>query len=92
MTLAAHTPLDPMSTTAWVVVAVVGVALSAQFSGLETGTYCLNRVRLHIRARSGRGGGAILLALFERPNRLLAALLIGTNLASYAASLALAIR
>lgn len=73
----------------WAALVVVGVAGSALWSGMETGVYGLNAVRLHVHARRARGGRAsrrarILHAEMEPMNRLLAALLIGNNITNYA--------
>ncbi|HYV50920.1 MAG TPA: DUF21 domain-containing protein, partial [Dongiaceae bacterium] len=61
---------------------VVVLASSALFSGLETGVVSLNRVRLRARARRGDAKASELLRLLERPERLLAAFLIGNTLAN----------
>jgi len=58
------------------------LASSALFSGLETGVVSLNRVRLRARARRGDAKASELLRLLERPERLLAAFLIGNTLAN----------
>ncbi|MDH3582623.1 MAG: CNNM domain-containing protein [Phycisphaerae bacterium] len=82
-----------MSTTvaiAWLVAAVLGVVGSALFSGLETGVYTVNRVRLHMLAHAPRSTATTLLNLVNHPNNLLGTLLIGNNLANYVASLAIA--
>ena len=65
---------------------IVGLAGSALFSGIETGVYSLNRVRLHVFAHAQRAGAATLEALLRRPNRLLAALLVGNNIVNYMVS------
>ncbi len=72
---------------AWSLVALVGVIGSAVFSGLETGVYRLNRVRLHLLAHRGQGNAQVLDRLVAKPNRLLGTLLIGNNIANYASSL-----
>lgn len=72
----------------WAGVAMVGVGFSALFSGMETGVYGVNAVRLNVVARRvapgpGRRRAALLLREIERPDRVLATLLIGNNLANY---------
>ena len=57
------------------------VAVTGLFEGLETGVVSLNRVRLRARARRGDDRAKELLRLLERPERLLAAFLIGNTLA-----------
>ncbi|MDX1564240.1 MAG: CNNM domain-containing protein [Phycisphaeraceae bacterium] len=75
----------------WYGAAAAGMAGSALFSGLETGIYTLNRVRLHVRAHTAGSRAAVLLRMTARPNRLLGTLLVGNNLANYLASYAVAI-
>lgn len=60
-----------------------GLLLSALFSGLETGVYTLNRVRLIVRADRGERAARRLLAEMNEPDRLLSTLLIGNNMANY---------
>lgn len=79
-----------MSVVAPIVVAAVGVAASAVCSGLETGLYVVNRVRLAVRAGREEPGAARLERELERPERLLATLLIANNTANYAGSLGVA--
>jgi len=72
-------------TIAWLAVAFVGVALSALYSGLETGVYCFNRIRLAARAADAprRSGARLLLREAQHMDRTLATLLIGNNVANY---------
>lgn len=70
--------------------AFAGLAFSALFSGVETGVYTLNRVRLTVRAGRGDPKAAILRNEMQNPNRLLSTLLIGNNLANYAGSYGIA--
>ena len=70
--------------------ALVAILLSALFSGLETGIYTLNRVRLAVRAAHGDRAAVRIRREIEHPNRTLSMLLIGTNTASYLASFSLA--
>lgn len=80
--------MTPPEAWLWVMIALLGVVLSALFSGMETGVYGLNAVRLHILVRRGhasrRGKQARLLANeIEHQDRLLVTLLIGNNVANY---------
>ncbi len=70
-------------------IAIVGVVSSGLFSGLETGIYSLNRVRLHLLTHQGNWRALILSRLLENPNALLASLLIGTNVATYVTTAAI---
>jgi len=79
----------------WLLLAGAGVLLSALFSGMETGVYGVNMVRLHVRAGRGddakaRRRTAALLAELSKQDRLLATLLIGTNVSNYLAAIGFA--
>ncbi|MFQ5807296.1 MAG: CNNM domain-containing protein [Phycisphaerae bacterium] len=69
-----------------VIGAIVAVTLSAFFSGTETGIYCLNRVRLNVRAGQNETGARRLTSLLERPQDLVITTLLGTNVADYLAT------
>ena len=66
-----------------VLVFLLGVRLSAFFSGTETGYYRLSLPRLMIDAQAGERRAARLLWFAERPARFMATTLIGNNLANY---------
>ena len=68
--------------TFWSVLAVIGIAASALYSGLETGAYSLNRVRLQIRDHNREPAARTLRKLMANPTLLLSTLLIGNNLAN----------
>lgn len=59
------------------------------FSGVEIGTYCLNRVRLRVRNQRGDPAARRLVGLLERPERLVITALIGTNVVDYLATVIL---
>lgn len=64
------------------------LALSAFFSGSETGLMTLNRYRLKTRARAGDRGARMAASLLERPDRLIGLILLLNNIAqALAASL-----
>ena len=65
----------------WVAALVVCVALDSLFCGMESGVYALNKIRLDLQADLGKSSAAWLQKSFDRFDRLLATLLIGTNLA-----------
>jgi putative hemolysin len=64
-----------------VLLVLVGLVLSAVFSGSETGLYSLSRSRLDVEARGGVRGAALLRSLSERRATVLITLLIGNNVA-----------
>jgi CBS domain containing-hemolysin-like protein len=74
----------------WIGVALLGLALSSLFSGMETGVYCVNRLRLRVRADRGDAGARLLQHEIENQQRVLSTLLIGNNIANYMGSLGVA--
>ena len=66
-----------------------GLALSAFFSGAETGFYRVQRLRLVLDGMSGNWLASGLLALANRPSLYVATTLIGNNVANYMTSLAI---
>jgi len=70
-------------TILWSAAVVLGFIGSALFSGLETGAYRLNRVRLQNLAHQGHPAARTLLRLLRQPTILLSTLLIGNNLMNY---------
>ncbi|MCH2135946.1 MAG: CNNM domain-containing protein [Phycisphaerales bacterium] len=64
------------------IAALVGIVLSALFSGMETGLYTMGRVRLSLRRAEGDRAAQRLGALLDNPARMLATVLLGTNIAS----------
>ena len=74
----------------WIVLMLlVGVFLSAFFSGSETGFYRVTRVRLVIKALRGDRISRGLLWLTNNPALFVATTLIGNNVANYVTSLAI---
>ena len=67
---------------------LVGLLLSAFFSGSETGFYRASRVRLSIEALAGSRTSRVLLWLAHQPTLFVATTLVGNNLANYMTSLA----
>jgi putative hemolysin len=68
---------------------LVGVFLSAFFSGSETGFYRATRIRLVLDALGGDWVSRTLLWLTNRPSLFVATTLVGNNLANYVTSLAI---
>lgn len=66
---------------------IVGLMLSAFFSGSETGFYRATRVRLAIEALAGNWSSRVLLWLARQPTLFVATMLVGNNLANYLTSL-----
>ena len=69
-----------------IAVTLLGLVLSALYSGLETGLYTINKIRLDVRASDGLASAKRLLTLVNQPTRMLAVLLVCNNVASYVAS------
>ena len=65
---------------------LVGFVLSAFFSGVETGSYSLNRIRLLHDVREKERSALRLEALLAYPHRFIFTMLIGNNLAIYLVS------
>ncbi|MEM9658841.1 MAG: CNNM domain-containing protein [Planctomycetota bacterium] len=66
----------------------LGLALSAFFSGSETGFYRMSRLRMVIDAVSGDRVARIILVLANQPALFVATTLVGNNIANYLTSLA----
>lgn len=75
----------------WLGTLFVGFILSALYSGIETGVYSINRVRLEILAGQGHPAALRLRRLLGTPNVVLSTLLIGNNLANYMGTASLAV-
>ncbi|MDP6478736.1 MAG: CNNM domain-containing protein [Phycisphaerales bacterium] len=68
--------------TLLILAAIAGTGISAIFSGMEIGLYTLNRVRLELRIVESDVAARILRRLLDRPSRMLAIILVGTNAAN----------
>ncbi len=67
---------------------LLALAASAVFSGFETGSYTVNRIRLELRAKDPRDRLASRLsALLAKPDELLCVFLVGNNLANALAAM-----
>ncbi|NOX55176.1 MAG: DUF21 domain-containing protein [Planctomycetes bacterium] len=86
-----------MGTIAWldfigaVALFLLGLRLSAFFSGAETGFYRVSFVRLNIEAHRGDRAAARVLRFARNPPYFLATTLIGNNLANYLTTVAIGI-
>ncbi len=75
----------------WSLLMLVGFAGSALYSGMETGAYSLNRIRLHVLKHKHNRAAIALHGLLERPAVLLTTLLIGNNVTNYLGTAALGV-
>ncbi len=75
----------------WTVVMLLGFLGSALFSGMETGAYRLNRVRLYVYSSQGRSSAKSLERIVAKPASLIGTLLIGNNLCNYAGTAGLGV-
>ena len=69
-----------------IAITVIGVLMSALYSGLETGLYTINKIRLDVRASTGWASAKRIRHLVDRPSRMLAVLLVCNNVANFLAS------
>lgn len=65
-----------------VIFVVILMAISALFSGAETGVMAINRYKLEHAARKGSKSAQLLQKLLTRPDRLLGVIIIGNQLAN----------
>ncbi len=70
---------------------LLGLSLSAFYSGCETGFYRITRVRLAIEALAGNWNAKALLWLANQPTVFVGTTLVGNNLANYLVSLSVVI-
>ncbi len=75
----------------WSLLVLVGFAGSALYSGLETGAYSLNRIRLHVMMHRGDRAAITLHDMFAHPTVLLTTLLIGNNITNYLGTAAMGV-
>ena len=83
--------LTPGGWSMWIALMLLGFVGSALYSGLETGAYSLNRVRLHLLAQQEHRAAGTLDRLLHKPTSLLGTLLIGNNVANYLGTFSLSI-
>ena len=65
---------------------LLGATMSFLFSGLETGLYGVNKIRLELLGESGSRPAQRLLRILHDPREPLSVLLLGNNMANYLAS------
>ncbi|MEM9251095.1 MAG: CNNM domain-containing protein [Planctomycetota bacterium] len=75
----------------WPALALLGFCGSALYSGMETGCYRLNRVRLHLRAQHKEPAAVALEAETSDLSRLLSTLLIGNNVTNQLGTTAMSV-
>ena len=78
--------MDDIATSTLFIILAVLVLISGYFSGSETGMMSVNRYKLRHLAQSGDKGAKRVLAMLDRPDRLIGLILIGNNLVNIAAS------
>lgn len=84
--------MEPQETLVWIGFATVGLLGSAMCSGIETGTYSINRVRLRLRSEDPQDRRAQRLQKeLSQPDRVLATLLLCNNAFNYAFTVSLAV-
>ncbi len=70
--------------TLWTLFAILaGFFFSALFSGVETGSYMINRIRLRHRERERRGSALVLSRLLRQSHIFIFTVLIGNNIAVF---------
>ena len=74
-----------------IVVFLLGLMLSAFFSGSETGLYRVSRTRLVLDGLSGSKMARLIVWLLNHPAIFVATMLVGNNIANYLVSLAIVI-
>ncbi|MHC4591256.1 MAG: CNNM domain-containing protein [Planctomycetota bacterium] len=62
------------------------IVLAAFYSGSETGSYCVNRLRLRLRAERGGAAARSLLRFVGNPQLAISSMLTGTNVGLYVAT------
>ncbi|MHC4992092.1 MAG: CNNM domain-containing protein [Planctomycetota bacterium] len=72
------------------VIILAGLGLSSLYSGLETGLYTINRVRLAVRASHGEPAAMRIRSIRGNVTRMLAMILVGNNIANYMTSFGIA--
>lgn len=70
-------------TLATLLIIISGFLFSALFSGVETGSYMINHLRLKQRVRERRASAQVLVKLLENKHIFIFTVLIGNNLAVY---------
>ena len=68
---------------------LLGVVSCGYFASMEIGAYCVNKLRLRMRAEEGDVKARALAGLLEDPQVFVTALLIGTNASVYLATVSL---
>lgn len=63
------------------------ILFAAFYCGAETGIYCVNRLRLRLRAERGEAAARRLLRLVARPRLAITTMLVGTNVGLYVATI-----
>lgn len=83
--------MTAMQVVIWWSLLLLGLLGSALYSGLETGAYSMNRVRLQILDHRRFHSARVLHGLLKNPVTLLSTLLIGNNVANYLGTMGMAV-
>ena len=67
----------------YVLIIIIGILFSALFSGMETGGYTLNRIKLKRRVIEKNEPACRLHQALKRPYRYIFTVLVGNNIAIY---------
>lgn len=70
----------------FLIILCISVAGAAFFSGIETGSYSINRVRLNYRLKKGSRSAQMLFENLKNPQLFIFTALVGTNFFNYLAS------
>lgn len=70
----------------WLTVLLAAAVLSFMYSGLEIGIYVMNKIRLDLRSEAGVKAAGRIRRIISDQRNFLAILLIGNNVANYAAT------
>lgn len=83
--------MSPGEYVFWSTIMMLGFIGSALYSGLETGCYRLNRVRLQVARHHEEPGAEIMHKLLNKRTALLGTLLVGNNVANYFGTMGLGV-
>lgn len=71
--------MDPV--TAYLIILLFALLLSALFSGSEIAYISADRLRIELQAKKGNFAGRVLAGFYQKPSRFLGTMLVGNNIA-----------